>query len=298
MIRAIGISLVGAVILSCLLTPPIFDFLAASIVGMPWPFSRILNRVFLSVLLLFIFYFRRDFDLASIKRALRFPDFWRDRLLLLVLGFAISLATVSLCMASVFDAGTLRVNERTDEEIVRAISETLPVALVISVIEESFFRVFFLSRLLAYCSRLSAVVYASLLYAIVHFISPDNTFVYTGKSWLEGFTYLPHILHRLVEPGTALGITGLFVIGLLLSFALFRVGSVYISIGLHMGWIFALRMITFLSIRNPDIEVPSGLGGRYYLFSQSSTWLSFALVAFLIAMLPRYQKENRTGEGR
>ncbi len=295
--RAILISIVGAVVLACILTPPIYDFLNGAIENLPWPFSRILNRVFLAVLILFIFYFRRDFDPASIKRALRFPDRWRDRVFLLVLGFVASLASFCICMSYVFQSGTLLPNVRTGAEVAWAIGAILPIALVISVIEESFFRVFVLNRLADYVSYPAAIVFSALLYAIVHFISPDNTLIYTGASWLEGFSYLPHIFHRLIEPGTALGISGLFVIGVLLGAAVIRVGSVYISIGMHMGWIFGLRIFSFLSLRHPDIDVPSGLGGRYYLFSEPSAWFSFLLVGALLVMLPRYRKTPQGSNG-
>ena len=83
---------------------------------------------------------------------------------------------------------------------------------------------------------------------------------------------------------TALGISGLFVVGIILGLAKKRYRSIYLVIGMHAGWIFSLKMVSFLSLPNPDVSYTVGLTGRYALFAEWMSWVSFLLVlAFLYA---------------
>lgn len=285
MIRALLITLVGASVLSCLIVPILFELLTYFIGSTPWPFSRVFDRVFLIVLALFIVYFRRDFDLESIRRALAVPPVWRQRLQLVFLGACISAGTVALCMIGVFAEGTLTVNPRSGSEIFMRLAKLIPGALFIAFAEELFFRVLLLQRLRHYLPLWGALVLCSLVYAVVHFITPQRSFIYHGESWLEGFNYIPALLQRLGEPGTEIGIAGLFIVGLLLAFAMVRIGSVYLAIGLHGGWICAQKMISYVSLRDMSAPLPAGLGGRYSLFGEEWTWLSFLLVMILLGVL-------------
>jgi uncharacterized protein len=293
MILALFITLVGASVLSCLLTPIVFDLLNMIYGSAPWPFSRVFDRVFLALLLAFIISFRKKFDLGCLKEALRIPLPRMKRALLLALGFIISSLTVGLCTLGVFNNGTLSINPRSTGDIIYQVLLVIPGAIIIAIIEELFFRVLLLARLRDYFSLYLSIFITALFYATVHFITPQKSFVYHGNSWLEGFGYVPALLERLIVPGTGLGIAGLFVVGLLLSYAMIKIGSVYLAIGLHAGWICSLKLISYISLRNPEIVIPEGLGGRYILFSQGWTWLSFAIVFFILYLLSKKLRFQR-----
>ena len=293
MVKALFITLFGSAFFSCALTPMVYDLITSLLGYEPWPFSRVFDRVFLALLVIFIIFFRRDFDIACIYESLRNPAENRVRFYLVVLGIAISSVSVGICTIGVFQSGALTVNPRTNSEILGRLARVVPGALLIAIIEELFFRVLLLRRLRDYLPVSLAVAATSLMYALVHFITPKKSFVYSGRSWFDGFDYLPALLGRLLEPGTGLGIAGLFVVGLLLSYAMLRLGSVYLAIGLHAGWICALKMISYLSWRNPTMLVSEGLGGRYALFSQGWTWVSFVMVFALLYIWARKSNNVR-----
>ena len=186
--------------------------------------------------------------------------------------------SVALAIGGIFFRNYLSVNPRDIIEVILRMLTIIPGALSIAIIEELFFRVVLLDRLRDYLSFPRALSISALLYGLVHFISADKLFVYTGEFWWEGFLYLRAVLDRVMLPGTALGVAGLFVVGIILGLAKRRYGSVYLVIGMHAGWIFSLKMVSFLSLPNPNLSYTIGLTGRYALFAEWLSWVSFIVV--------------------
>jgi uncharacterized protein len=287
MIQAMLITLGGATAISCLIMPVIFEILAGIYSRIPWPFSRVFDRVFLFFLLMFILYYRKTFKLEMLSMALTLPAEWSKRVKMLFIGGLVTSTSVVLCAIAIFVGDSLSVNPREPVEVLHKVLIVMPCAFFIALIEELFFRVLFLELLTRYLLFSRALIISALVYALVHFITPDKSFVFKGGGWWEGFLYLPALVERLIQPGTALGVAGLFVIGIILGLAKKRYQTVYLVIGMHAGWIFSLKMISFLSLTNPHVLQPIGLTGRYVLFGQYWSWLSFLIVLILLFVIER-----------
>jgi membrane protease YdiL (CAAX protease family) len=258
--------------------PVVFHILTLMYSKVPWPFSRVFDRVFIMFLLVFGIYFRKTFNFSLLSTALAFPLQRSERTKLVFIGSLITSMSVALAIGGIFFRNYLSVNPRDIIEVILRMLTIIPGALSIAIIEELFFRVVLLDRLRDYLSFPRALSISALLYGLVHFISADKLFVYTGEFWWEGFLYLRAVLDRVMLPGTALGVAGLFVVGIILGLAKRRYGSVYLVIGMHAGWIFSLKMVSFLSLPNPNLSYTIGLTGRYALFAEWLSWVSFIVV--------------------
>jgi hypothetical protein len=89
-----------------------------------------------------------------------------------------------------------------------------------------------------------AFVLANLFYAAVHFVKPGEPYTMdVFDPWL-GFRHLASTFAPFFEPSEfAPGLIGLFLIGLALSYAFLRAGNLYLSIGMHAGWIFSIKTV-------------------------------------------------------
>jgi membrane protease YdiL (CAAX protease family) len=118
---------------------------------------------------------------------------------------------------------------------------TLLVALTVAILEEIFFRGMIFKGLIEDTRPATAFAVANLFYAAVHFVKPAKQFPFGGLDPLAGVRYVVRALEPLLDPAILPGLCGLFVIGLVLSYAFMRTGSLYLSIGLHAGWVFGIK---------------------------------------------------------
>ena len=120
-----------------------------------------------------------------------------------------------------------------------AMSSVMIASLFVPLIEELFFRGLVLGILLRSASRVSAIIFTSALFAILHFLkAPEETG--TTVTWMSGFVSIAHSFDQFHEPFLVLGaLTTLFLLGCILADARIRTRSLWLPIGLHSGWIFA-----------------------------------------------------------
>jgi CAAX protease family protein len=117
----------------------------------------------------------------------------------------------------------------------------LVAASVVPLLEELFFRGLILGVLLRSSSRLAALLLTSSLFSIVHFLkAPDLTTPNDAVYWSSGFVSIAHSFEQFGQPLLlAAGFLTLFAIGAILADARLLTRSLWLSIGLHAGWIFA-----------------------------------------------------------
>lgn len=83
------------------------------------------------------------------------------------------------------------------------------------------------------------------------------------------------------------GICGLFLIGMVLSYALARTGNLYLSVGLHAGWIVGLKMIrVFGDFSREQLGWAFGAIDRK-IISGVATWIGVLLVGLAVRQLTR-----------
>lgn len=289
MLRAFLLLFVGTILLTAFLSPLVYSSLQAVMDEVPWPYSRVLDRVALVVALVLVYALRKRFELETLRP--HFRDWGRGHTWRAVLlGLCVSLATTLWAMPLVVRGGELVWAGVTPRSTLLRFLEVLPAGLVIGLIEESFFRVLFFEKLRERIPTVRAAILCSLLYALLHFISPAKDFVYPGWSPTVGLEYFGVISSRYLLPGVAPGIFGLFLVGLTLCWVIRRTGSLPLCVGLHAGWVVAVKLMSHLTDTAPGVQLPSGAGRRYFLVSQPEAWASIGTTFLVIWWLARARR--------
>ena len=111
-------------------------------------------------------------------------------------------------------------------------------SITVPFIEEAFFRGIVLGVLLRTGRKYMAIFAVSVIFAAVHFLkAPERTSEIV--TWTSGFSSIVHAFDGIGDPMMlASALATLFVIGWILADARVLTHSLWLSIGLHAGWIF------------------------------------------------------------
>ncbi len=123
----------------------------------------------------------------------------------------------------------------------------LMASITVPFIEEAFFRGIVLGLLLRTGRKYIAIFTVSLIFAAVHFLkAPDRTSEIV--TWTSGFSSIAHAFDGIMDPMMlAPALATLFFIGWILADARVLAHSLWLSIGLHAGWIFASGTFSLLA---------------------------------------------------
>ena len=99
-----------------------------------------------------------------------------------------------------------------------------------------------------------AIFIVSLIYAAGHFLSPmAGDQLAQQENWDAGFRMIELIGQRFFHLGSfALPFLTLWCIGMVLSYARFRTASLWLPIGLHLGWLFVHRVFAEIAVINGE----------------------------------------------
>ena len=116
-------------------------------------------------------------------------------------------------------------------------------AVAVAALEEGFFRGALQGLVARTTSAAGALVSVAALFAVLHFVRPPEGTVNLGPiGWLSGFVYLPQVFWQWGDGRLVVGgLATLFAVGLVLGYARWRTGALWLSAGLHAGWVFALK---------------------------------------------------------
>lgn len=301
LIRSVFILFIGAFLFAAVFTPPVYSTLR-SILGEaePWPFSRVFNRVAMLGGMLLVLLLRRQLGLSELLAVIR-ASLSVEQLKLLLSGLSLSLIVGGSVL--LFELNVLERLIWDETATGRAFGKTLmflPAALFVSLIEEGFFRVLLLRALSAKFGIYFAATISSVLYALVHFISPVKSFFYGEFDALAGFTYLGSIFSRYAHFDVLMAAVGLVLLGLSLCYAICRYNSLLLCVGLHMGWIMLMKLVNHGAIFAPGVEVSAVIGKRYFLASEPIAWVAilgvWVVLAIGITRQPASRSENHAAE--
>ena len=123
----------------------------------------------------------------------------------------------------------------------------LMASITVPFIEEAFFRGIVLGLLLRTGRKYIAIFAVSLIFAAVHFLkAPDRTSEIV--TWTSGFSSIAHAFDGIRDPMMlASALATLFFIGWILADARVLTHSLWLSIGLHAGWIFGSGTFSLLA---------------------------------------------------
>ncbi|MCX8494939.1 MAG: CPBP family intramembrane metalloprotease [Akkermansiaceae bacterium] len=178
---------------------------------------------------------------------------------LLQLGFGCAIAG-SFLLATGMIAATLGayLPLEAPAELGAVMLKILMLATLVSLLEEWLFRGLLLGLWLKLAKPRVACMGTSLVFAWVHFLEPSSATVLTGSSsTLAGFKLVGEILQQFGHLRFLItDFMPLFFIGLILAWARVRTGSLWLAIGLHAGWILALKgfTLTHLEVVNHPLH--------------------------------------------
>jgi membrane protease YdiL (CAAX protease family) len=255
-------------------------------------FSHIFGRLFMILGALLFFLCRPLLQIQSWSQLGLKPsrqwhcDFARGALTALVSVIAVGF------MMSVLDVFTPFFRLSLSTAVERSLKALLT-ALTVGVLEEIFFRGVIFKGLLEDLRPPAAFACSSLFYAAIHFIKPAEEFSLTGTDPWAGARYLAGSFKPFLDPALLPGLVGLFLIGIVLSYAFFRTGSLYLSIGLHAGWIFGLKTIrVYGDYRREDLGWLFG-SSEPKLVSGVAVWIVIVAVGVSVHYLTRKQPTRR-----
>ncbi len=155
------------------------------------------------------------------------------------------------------------------------------IACLIGVVEEILFRGFILQSFLESMSFPVAICVSSLIYSMLHFFRAD-VFVSTGFQPFVGFTTIAQFFKPIFfEFSKNLpAIFGLFLVGVVLSYAFIKTKSLYLSIGLHAGMVFMMKADGMFLVR--DREKLGWLFGGSTLVTGVLVWFLLIFILFVI----------------
>lgn len=252
------------------------------------PFSQVFNRAFMIAgITMFIVYYRRILLPAELKHLLT-PGAhiaWRNFLV----GWALALLSLILLGAAMTAADVFTPYFRVPfGKALSRVAGALSTGVFVGFMEEIFFRGILFLGLRRYGPPLRAYLFANLFYSVLHFVKPGDDYFLQGLDLFAGFRHLLTTFEPFLEPLELLpGIIGLLLLGIVLSYALARTGNLYLSIGLHAGWIFGLRIFrVFGNFTRQDLGWAFGSTDPK-IVSGVATWIGILLVAVAISRITR-----------
>lgn len=222
-------------------------------------FLRIVSRTLTVVLFFVMIVYVKRIQQKSLSSYGLAKDEFRFRLL--SGGFLLGTVSMSLLiLTQVFLADSSLHNSPLQNKFFFDIVFQLLVSFTVATVEEWFFRGFTLQTLSQDMNIRSAVILSSLFFAATHFIRPVSHFYYL----------IPEFI-------------GLFLIGVILANAYVYTKSIYLSIGIHAGWVYIVKLDKHF-VNHFDSVFQKAFGGEKLLKSMVA-WL---FVLIILLLLRRY----------
>jgi membrane protease YdiL (CAAX protease family) len=258
-----------------------------SLLSEPVPFEKVFNRTFMIAAIVLFLVFRHILIPPELKSLLAPGRLTAVRHFLL--GFCLALASMVLLVTVMVAADVFTPYFRLPwPKALARVGGAALAGMFAGFIEEIFFRGILFFGLRACGLRGPAYIFTNLFYSLIHFVKPGEDYYIDRFDLLAGFRHLATTFEAFREPLLILpGIVGLFVIGMVLSFALDRTGNLYLSIGLHAGWIFSLKTLrVFGNFRRRHLGWVFGASDPQ-IVSGVATWSATLVVGFAISRLTR-----------
>jgi membrane protease YdiL (CAAX protease family) len=279
---ALVIGLGAAVALS-----PFVAMVVAS-AGWRFPFPRIFDRTMMATLLLAIILFGRGLNFKELM-AQGFGDSRSRAMVLAARGLLVSLGTIAVLFALAILARHAQVQSL--RVVLPRIPSFIASAVAIAIIEEAFFRVFLLGGMKHDFGTRVALIVSSIFYAIAHLVRSPVRFYVTGLVPTAGLANLAHSFDQLSVPSIAIPtLLGLFLLGLVLGQAFLTTGSVYLSIGMHCGFVLGAKMWPKLILNRNAIPWWIAGPGPVPLIAAPAGW---CLALLILLLLPRLTATER-----
>ncbi len=276
--RTLGLAaLVLGVLLAAAAVSPWAASAAARVVGHPFTFARVFDRVFEGLLVVTLLLAWRPLDLGRpAELGLARAGWGRALGRGLALGAAGLAVGLALCALGGGVVATLRF---AAAKTVRKAALGLAAALAVAAGEETLFRGVLLRRVTRDGGAVLGVAVTTVVYAAVHVVRTGGVSG-RGGAW-AGVARLEALFVPLAAPAAWPPLVGLGLLGILLAAARRRTGSLWTPIGIHAAWVALFRVgrLFFALASRPAWLVGTGwppfVGG-------AAAWLAVGVSAWLL----------------
>ncbi len=204
------------------------------------PFRRFFNRSVQIVAIVLLWPLAKSLRVRTIAEFGLRPDArWWRRLLVGLAAAVLMMLALCVCVNAF---GGLRVLPSEAWKI-RDLPKAVLTAACVGVIEECVFRGAFLGLFQRGMGKWQALFVSSVFFSVLHFIKPVSVSIDPAQvGWLSGFALLPAVFSQWADPVMVGAMfTTLFAVGWVLGWATQRTRSLWMSIGLHAGWVLCVK---------------------------------------------------------
>lgn len=175
---------------------------------------------------------------------------WKD----LLAGLAFSGGFLTLLVILLYQLGWTQLAD--DFNFAKAFQKAIIPAIIVALLEEWLFRGVLYDVLMRKLNAVQTIIGLSLFFAAVHFLSPPKGIAIADpRAALAGFEMLGLIGQKFLNAASFFGVfLTLFTVGATLAYTRFKTDKLWLAIGLHAGWVFALKFTNKLT--NPTGEAP------------------------------------------
>lgn len=281
--------LAGALLVGALLAYPLYAAFGATI---DEPMYRFVTRAGMLVALLGLASFLRHLHLND-ARSLGYATSRREFASSLVKGLAVGVAILLPLVLTLVLLGVRPISPAwafSWPELMLALLEGLMIGLLVSVIEETFFRGAMFAAAVRSSGLWPAAVSTSLLYAALHFLRTGYDVPAGQLEWYSGFIVLAHLFEQYSSPGIILdSFLALFAVGMFLTLVRARYDHIAHCIGLHAGWVLTIKLTKDVTETDENAKF-SFLVGQY---DHVTGYLAFGLMAALSVMFYFFALRHR-----
>lgn len=238
------------------------------------PFHRFVNRAILGLALIGLWPFLRSLGVRSLRDVGLVGPAGQARKL--AGGFATGFLSLACVAALALLCGARKANaDLSALDLARNVIGIALTAAVVAVLEEVLFRGALFGALRKVWHWVFALALSSMVYAILHFM--ESARLAGPVRWTSGLELLPLMLRGFANVQEIIpGFFNLALAGAILGVAYQRTGNLYVSIGLHAGWIFWLKSYNTLT---------TGVAGARAWFWGSGKLIDGWLVLPLLALV-------------
>jgi uncharacterized protein len=197
-------------------------------------------------------------------------------------GWLLGVAILLVLVVSLLSL-EIRVPDVTAEDWLPGLLEKSIVVLIggllTALLEETFFRGALYSAIRRNGGAVSAILWSSFLFALLHFMKPHALPDGLAFDWAGAGQMLIHVFAGVFQWQHVDSMAALFLVGIFLALVRERSGHIGWCIGLHAGWIFVIQVSRYLTDGN-DASPNAWLVGGY---DGVIGWLSAAWIGLLTA---------------
>ena len=209
------------------------------------PFRRYVTRCWMIIAIALLWWFLKASGITSWKEAgISGRSHIRSELLQ---GFAFGFASLALIAFIAWAVGARTWNfDHEGSRYLKHFTNATLAAVLVGFIEELVFRGALFGSLKRGSSFLPALLISSGVYAIVHFFERANV---DEVHWYSGLLLIPKMLKGFGNLEQLIpGFFNLTIAGVILAIAFQKTKRLWLSIGIHAGWIFWLKSYGFFTL--------------------------------------------------